>query len=432
MLDLCLINPPHPQLVTPGAQAPIGLLYVAGAAEAAGLSVQIVDLAAAEMDARCWRFPEARVYGITATYLDIEAVGLLARKIKRWHGSGKRVIVGGPISLSPERVRINIVDGVDTLVRGEAESSIVQIVTEDVGPSFEGKPADVNAIPRPARGLWPGKLGGKIFWQADYFPNGSTTIVSSRGCPWNCAFCAGRSLPGARTVRLRDPADVVAEMEQVVCDHHIREFRFCDEFMTANRRHITALCNHIRMSVLLGHGEAAVWRASVAVKPNDIELWRQMYAAGCREVSFGVESMDQAVLDTLNCKKGTVEDARKALANARKAGLVARALLMIGTPGETRETAVRNIEFLTRGDYDVAALAIFTPIPGCAVAAKPARFGCAIREGALDAGLCLYGPDGRNPIAPTIEVQGLSTEELRHQMRIQADVAEAVAKVGRG
>jgi len=432
--DLVLINPAHPYLVHPGAQAPIGLLYLAGAAERAGLSVKIVDLARRGLDPHAWRLPPGLCYGITGTYLDAPFINSLAREIKE-REPDSRVIVGGPVSLSKDKINQN---HVDRLVIGEAETHIKELVSYDhlsPGTPFfclTGECVDVNAIPWPARHLWPGKIGGNVFLHDPYFEGPSATILSSRGCPWKCAFCASQNML-SRKVRCRDPEDVAAEMEHCVKDFGIRQFRFSDEFLTAHREHIHGLCRAIWASSILGGGQGIAWRASVAVKPNGLEMWQDMRRAGCREVSFGVESADQAVLDMLNCKKGTTEDARIALENASAAGLVTRALLMVGTPGETRHTAAKNIAFLLSGRYDGVAVAIFTPIPGCAVAENPGAFKCRIKPGALEtAGLCLYGPAGRNPIEPTIESELIGDAELRHQMELQVDVAEIAGKIGRG
>jgi len=433
MTDLILINPPHPQLVHPDAQAPVGLLYLAAAAEAEGMSVRIMDMASKRTPALN-RWPTAHCYGITGTYLDARIINALAEQIKAAH-PGARVIVGGPISLSPDRVDMQ---HVDCLVRGEAEDDIAALVEGTTADIHTCAPVDVDAIPWPARHLWRGRLGGNVFAGDPPFDGPSTTIASSRGCPWRCAFCASQSLV-SRKVRCRDPQNVVAEMEECLTRFGVRMFRFSDEFLTARPRHIGDLCAAIRRSQILGNGRAIAWRCSIAVQPNDPALFSMMRHAGCREVSLGVESMDQAVLNLLNCKKGTVDDAREALRNAGNAGLVTRALLMIGTPGTTRTTAARNILFLHEKREgmlplaDAVAIAVFTPLPGCAVAADPERFGCRIRPGALDGtGLCLYGPGGRNPIEPNIDVDGLSYEALRSQMQLTVDVAEMLGRIGRG
>jgi len=426
--DLVLINPPHPYLVHPGAQAPIGLLYLAGAAERAGLSVKIADLARCGLDPCAWRLPSGLCYGITGTYLDAPFINSLAREIKEREPKA-RVIVGGPISLSPD---LTDDEHIDAMVHGEAEMMIYTIARDATRSSWSCEPVDVNTIPWPARHLWPGEIGGNVFLHDPYFKGPSVTILSSRGCPWKCAFCASQNML-SRKVRCRDPEDVVAEMEHCVTDFGIRQFRFSDEFLTAHREHVHGLCKAIWASSILDGGDGIAWRASVAVKPNGLEMWQDMRRAGCREVSFGVESADQSVLDTLQCNKGTTKDARIALENARAAGLVTRALLMVGTPGETRQTAALNIAFLLSGRYDGVAIAIFTPIPGCAVAENPGAFKCRIKPGALEtAGLCLYGPKGRNPIAPTIESELIGDAELRHQMELQVDVAEIAGKIGRG
>ena len=318
---------------------------------------------------------------------------------------------------------------IDALVHGEAENSIVDYVNGKP-PANLDPPADLNALPFPARHLWHGPFGGNIFINGrNYFGGGTATIITTRGCPFKCAFCAGPAL-SSRIVRFRSAESVVAEMEQVGIDFGVRQFRFSDEYFTCKRSHVQQVCERILRSRVLGHGDGLAWRASIGVNPHDLDLFKIMRTAGCREVSLGIESADPEVLSLL-CRKGFPEDALAALENARHAGLRTRALMMIGTPGERRETLSYNLRFIRTAPYDALAITIFTPIPGSAIAADPQRFGCRIIPGSLP-GLCLYGPGGRREIEPTIDVDGLGRDELIEQMTAVVEAAEATGKLGHG
>ncbi len=424
--DLCLINPPRPDLVNPHAQAPLGILYLAAVAEQAGHCVAVMNLAGAGMEPESWRLPEAIVYGITGTFLDVETVNVLATEIKRRSKPGVRVIVGGPIVLSAAELNSEVID---TIVYGEAEDRIGRLCEG----ARESRPVEaiknLDALPFPARHLWSGPIGGNVFLGGtNYFGGGSATLLTSRGCPMACAFCAGPAL-ASRKVRFRSAESVVAEMELCVQDFGIRQFRFSDEFFTCNPAHVEGICGEILRSDVLWNGDGCAWRVSIGVKPHDVNTFKLMRAAGCREVALGVESADPRVLEVLN-KRQSPEDALAALTAARIAGLKTRALMMCGTPGERPETLRHNLTFLRTAPFDALAMMIFTPIPGSAIATDPGRYGCRIVS--PNRSLCLYGPDGRADISPTISVEGMSEEALCGQVAATIRAAERTGKLGGG
>lgn len=428
MIDLCLIVPPQPWLVQPHAQAPLGILYVAAAAERAGYEVRVRNLAGDSLDPTTWRWPEARVYGVTGTCLDIEATNAIAREVTQ-RDPEARVIVGGPISLSADELDRS---AIETVVHGEGEVSIVDLLGVLGGPpDVHGQPVDVNKMPYPARHLWSGPFGGGVFIGGrEYFGGGSATLLTTRGCPFACAFCAGPAL-ASRKVRFRDPASVVVEMEELVHDYGVRQFRLSDEFFTCKRSHVEGVCSGIRASDILGHGRGIAWRASVGVNPHDPELWETMRSAGCREVALGVETADPAVLALLT-NKGKVEDAYEAIRNARGAGLGTRALMMAGLPGETPESLRHNLRFLAEAGADAFACTIFTPLPGSAIYREPGRFGCRPIPERRHRSVCLFGPDGRRQIEPTIEVETMSLDEHARLVEMFVHAVQATGRVGKG
>ena len=426
-VDLLLVNPPRPYLVAPHAQAPLGLLYLGAAAEAEGLSVRIHNMAGAGANQYDWDIPPAGVYGLTGSFLDVTMVNVLAGEIKRRYPDAG-VVVGGPISLSAGELEK---DFIRTVVHGEAELAVADIMSGETPWDFLAPvPDDLDSLPFPARRLWPGPLGGNVFLGgANYFGGGSATIITTRGCPFSCAFCAGPAL-ASRKVRKRSPSSVVAEMEVCARDFGIRQFRFSDEFLTAAGPHVDGICEGILRSKVLKHGDGDARRASIGVNPHEVSMFKLMKAAGCREVSLGIESADPEVLALIS-KKGTPADGLAALESARAAGVKTRALLMVGTPGETPATLRHNLVFIRTAPFDGLAVTMFTPIPGCEIARDPRKFKCWLRPEQAHS-LCVYGPGGRMKVVPAITVEGLTSDEFAEQINIVLDAAEATGKLGRG
>lgn len=426
MVDLCMLNMPHPWQVSPHSQAPVGLLYVAAAAEAAGFDVRVRNLAGAGMDAENWRIPTARAYGLSGTYLDVPAINAVAAHLKR-RQPDCRVIAGGPVFLSEPELS----GDVDTVVCGEAEGVIADLLRDKAPRIVRGHPVDVNAVPEPARHLWAGPFGGHIFAHREtYFGGGSATLLSSRGCPYSCAFCASPSLM-ARRVRCRDPKSVVAEMERLAVDYGVRQFRFSDEFLTARRQHVSGVCDEIRHSSVLNGRNGGAWRCSIGAIPHNLELFSMMAASGCREVSIGVESADPIVLEKLTTKT-TTDDCRVALHNAQTAGLKTRALMMTGLPGERSETIDLMKCFVDTASYNQLSIGVFAPVPGCAIRDRPGDFGASLILERDRGGFYLYGPDGANPIEPTIDIDSLTRAEHTEVMNNIVAMVKDSGKVGKG
>ncbi|MBE3118831.1 MAG: B12-binding domain-containing radical SAM protein [Candidatus Atribacteria bacterium] len=420
-MKILFINPPHPDLINPHAQAPLGILYLAGSYRGEGVDVDIMNLAGS----RKYAVPDADIYAITGTFLDVAAVNALARRIRETD-RGARVVVGGPISLS--RAQLDMTN-IDLVVHGEAEEAF-DIIESGEGYAECAAPADLDALAFPARDLWHGPLGGNVFINGrNYFGGGSATILTTRGCPMNCAFCAGPALV-SRTIRRHSPERVVAEMEQCVTDFGIRQFRFSDEFFTAVADHWRGVTDAIMRSRLLGYGDGVAWRASIGVNPHSLEMYRAMRAAGCREVSLGIESADPDVLALICPAKGDMADRYESLANARQAGLLTRSLLMVGTPGSTAATLTRNLTFIRTAPTDALAVTIFSPIPGCDIAADPEKYHCRIVPHAAQS-ICVRTPDGAD-LNPRIYCDGLTVTALQEQIAATISAAETTGRLGGG
>lgn len=409
MIDLCLVNPPHPYLVDPNAQAPLGLLYVASSARAIGRSVTLLNLSNKNYkDVANVEIPNARVFGITGTVLDRKPVETVARLIREKEPRA-RIVLGGPITGSRDMLDQSLFD---SFVVGEGEEVVCQMFKDypTLNRTYVAKRIkNLDALPFPARDLLEGKLGGNVFANRQgKYGDESTVISTSRGCPSACHFCASPGLWKRRIVYRSGPS-VAEEIRQVIEEHGVRQFRFSDDNVTIVRRRLEALCDSLSAI------EDIAWRASVRVKPSAPWVFETLKRGGCTEVSFGVESFDQNVLTALG-KGIKPSDSEEAIINAHAAGLNVRLLLMVGTPGMTPQTVDIEIDHLKRlrPYYDTAAVTNFTPLPGTEVYRDPAKCGCEILDWDIDHyNLCLWGPDGeRNTWRNLVRPVAMDLEQL--------------------
>jgi radical SAM superfamily enzyme YgiQ (UPF0313 family) len=172
-------------------------------------------------------------------------------------------------------------------------------------------------------------------------------VAPMRGCPYACSFCTTQQYYGAR-VRTRSVASVIAELERDVRDFGVRDFLFWAETLTSQRAFVMALCEELRRRAL-----RIRWSATSRVDTVDAELLRAMRAAGCRMLSFGIESLSQDVLDQCG-KRMAVEEVAPAIAMARAAGLWTVGHFIIGLPGDTPERVRATVAGAIRLPLDFA------------------------------------------------------------------------------
>lgn len=427
MDDVVLIYLPKPYLNQPEAQAPLGILYLAASLEKSGKSVSVKNYAAFTDKEAIDDLPKANLYGISITSLELLQANRFARRIKKKYPAAK-ICLGGPGTYSDEFIEWEVIDAI---CKGEGEFTVHEILKDAKAGALKkiylGKRVDnLNLLPLPARHLLKDKQGGNIFaYNRNYKEGGSTVILSTRGCPYNCHFCSSPYFTNSHKFRFRSPEHVANEINHVVKKYNIRQFRFSDDMFTARRKNVLKLCD------LIGKMDI-VWRISCRVNPIDQDMLDIMHQAGCKEISFGVESFDDGVLHMLN-KKATAKDNANALELAAKAGIKTRVLLMIRTPGQTKHTAKINISYLERLPYNIIACTGFIPIPGSAIWCRPDDFNIEILDRNLDHyNFYMYGPNGRIPLEPTIKIKDRPLDEFMKESEEFRDYVEEAGKINRG
>jgi anaerobic magnesium-protoporphyrin IX monomethyl ester cyclase len=192
---------------------------------------------------------------------------------------------------------------------------------------------DLDNLPPPARELF--EVDKYDLYLPIYDRPKAMHLLTSRGCPYPCGFCSAKEMSG-RKVRYSSPERVIAEIESIKASYpQYKWLFFYDDHLTLKKSRVIKLCEGIIKSRLDFN-----WGCYGRVDSIDEEIVDAMKEAGCRMISFGVESGNDAVLGLMQ-KMINAKMIEKAVDIVKKKGLIARASFIFGYPGE------RFIDFLS-------------------------------------------------------------------------------------
>jgi radical SAM superfamily enzyme YgiQ (UPF0313 family) len=282
------------------------------------------------------------------------------------------IVAGGQhVTFAPEQT-LKECKHLDAVVRGEGEETLLELaeilskkkvlkgckgLTFRKNGGFVSAPerpliGDLDTVPFPAYNLLPMDkyaLAGRNF----------AAIITSRGCPFGCTFCASSRLVG-KNYRERSAKNVVSEIKMLKRDYGITNIEFIDDLFTLNPKRVKEIGQ-----LLKKEGLKISWtcssRADIIVRNPEIPGY--LKSAGCHTVYVGAESGTQKGLDLI--KKGTtIDQVRGAVKKLKAAKLSVLASFVIGVPGETKEDVEKTIKFAKELDPDFAQFSICTPFPG--------------------------------------------------------------------
>ena len=354
-----------------GLFPPLSLAWVAAIAERAGHEVTIIDartlrLTPDQVLRQLRRFKPDMIGFMMTTYMFRETLDW-ARYLKEQ--LRVPVILGGyNLRVYPKESLMN--DVADFGVVNSAFFTLPRLLEElDAGrDSFDDVPGLVykrggevivtpdNPVserfedyPMPARHLLPNELYAEFPTERRNF----TVMVTSKGCPRGCSFCeAGRTRYNAR-----DPMTVVDEMEQCITEHGIHEIDIFDYEFIINRKRVMTICKEMQRRRL-----DVIWACRARIDSVDDELLREMKAAGCNRIYYGIESGVQRVLDRIN-KGITLEQIRETIRLTNKHGIRSLGFFLIGSPGETMADIRETISFAKELDLDYIQFSKLTAKP---------------------------------------------------------------------
>lgn len=215
---------------------------------------------------------------------------------------------------------------------------------------------------------------------------GMGSIETKRGCDRKCIYCADPVTKG-RVVRVRDPRGVVHEIEALL-DQRVDVLHTCDSEFNLPPGHATAVCEEIVSRRL---GRKVSWYAYMSPRPFTADFARLLKRAGCVGVNFGVDSGSDAMLKRL-ARDFTTQDILSTARICRDQGITFMFDLLLGGPGENRDTVVETVDLMRRADPDRVGAAVgIRMYPGTPLAHLVAAEGC------LEQNSNLHGDVSDNP-----------------------------------
>jgi radical SAM superfamily enzyme YgiQ (UPF0313 family) len=365
-MNVALINTNriHPPI------APIGLDYVAEALHAAGHNVSLLDLCWAEDVHRAIRgfFAGASfdLVGMTLRNTDdcaftsrasfVDPFAALAKEVRR-HTDARLVLGGVGFSVMPELVLGYLEREHDLVfdagIWGEGEYALVELLARlEQDREWRDTP---GLVCRREDGVWwrsPPEVPSldelppmtrRWVENARYFRwGGQAGIETKRGCSGACIYCADPLSKGAR-MRVRPPAAVVDELECLLAQD-IDHIHTCDSEFNLPGQHVLDICAEI---VRRGLESKLRWYAYCAPVPFNEEMAQAMAAAGCVGINFGADHGVAEMLRRLGRAYGP-EDVVRATRLCHESGIVVMLDMLLGSPGETRESLLTAIECMQR------------------------------------------------------------------------------------
>jgi radical SAM superfamily enzyme YgiQ (UPF0313 family) len=378
---------------------PMGLGCVAAATQKHGHDVGFVDLlTAGEIRAAINRTIDEfapQVIGISVRNIDDQAMDSTqfmldqAKEVValcRTRSPAPIILGGAGYSIFPQSA-LAYVDA-DMGIQGEGETAFVILLKHIeqksdlskvpglylLGRGLQAKRTfikDLDHLPFPEPSLLlPAGLQKERYW---------LPFQTRRGCPLDCSYCSTATIEG-HLLRQRSPAAVVGELTRWVAAG-FNQVYFVDNTFNLPPSYALDLCRRLAAASL-----DTTWRCILYPHKISEDLVKAMTRAGCREVSMGFESGDNAMLQAMN-KRFDTEDIRRASAILADHGIRRMGFLMLGGPGETRESVVRSFDFVESLNLDALKITLGVRIYPHTRLAK-----IAVEEGLIDGGDDLLFP----------------------------------------
>ncbi|MEK6807608.1 MAG: radical SAM protein [Nanoarchaeota archaeon] len=344
------------------ATAPLpGVAYIAGSARTAGYAVGVIDMRVEPNDIfeRISSFAPDLI-GISFMSMEFSHVFDFVNSLKIKFPSIPLIMGGaGGSTLGIQVLKATTAEYVLTR---EGERAIVELLSgKDISQisSLIWKNERGEIVENPQR-PFELNLDELAFPAYDLFPmeqyvDSKIPIVTSRGCPYLCTFCANKAAQGAPW-RPRTPENILKEIS-FWHEKGFRQFHFVDDNFTLNMQRAEKICDMIITS-----GMKIRWDLRNGIRADKIseQLLAKMKQAGCFYFALGIESIDQEVLDKMK-KNLKAEEVFEAVRIARKAGIPFGGFFIIGLLGDTYAKFLKCYDFAKHAGF--SEVRFYNPIP---------------------------------------------------------------------
>lgn len=384
-MSIILIRPKNesvPEGVV-STQYPINLGYLASWLKKNNIDVKLLDLEVEDLDnnqlLELIRNTKPVLAGLSCITSTIIAGHKIARFIKE-NFPGLKIAIGGVHSTAiPERT-LEEFPCFDIVVRGEGEISLLELyntiasdgdISKVKGLLYRDSSAgfidtglrplieNLDILPFPDRELLDLDFYKRTHTSRAFsrLNKNISEIVTARGCPYSCIFCASKVTFGTK-VRYRSVKNIIAEMEECITKYKTNHFSILDDTFTFRKDVLYPVCDYLKSKKI-------TWDCFTRVDRVDEELARKVIESGCEKISFGLESGSEKILRLI--KKGiSIGQIKNAFSICRKFNLrYIEATFMLGNhPLETRDDIKATMDLIMDLDPDLVAFSLTAPFPG--------------------------------------------------------------------
>ncbi|HOK38530.1 MAG TPA: radical SAM protein [Bacteroidales bacterium] len=382
-MKVLLINPPFEHTLNIGIDSelmemagcfpPMGLLYIAANLIKNGFTVKLFDcpvqnISHKDLENYVAEF-NPQVVGITTFTTTMYDVLICAKNIKSFNKNIKIVLGGHHVYSYPEFSATY--PDVDFIIRGEAEYSFTELCIglknncdleelknikglgfkQSSGVFLNPETAFITKVDElefPARNL----VNPKIYHSVFDTQESEISIISSRGCPFNCSFC----FTPEKKYRSRSIENILDEITYLYREG-FRKFFFFDDLFSINSQKIIDFSKAIIQS-----GMKIKWSFRGRIKSINEENIKIAKKAGLIRVQFGIETFDENVLNLCN-KNLKKKEILRTLKLCKKFGIQTVGNFIIGLPGQTEDIVLNDLKIAMKSGLDFAEFNIFTPLP---------------------------------------------------------------------
>lgn len=338
----------------PFGKEPLGLGYIASYLLQKGYNVKIVHSIGEAL------LYEPDIIGISAVSQVIPDACNFAQAMKQ---TGCKTILGGyHITCSPKRLPLEFDIGVmfegeltmEEILQGKSLGDIKGICYREGNEIIINAPRpyieDIDALPMPQRTIMTG---------------GELDVLTSRGCPYSCIFCANHTFWGDR-YKLRNPKSVVDEIEYLVNMHNPDGIFIMDDLWMANKERFHKITDDI---VARGLPERVYFYGLCRSNLVDEEVVKKLKSINYSLMRFGAETGSETLLRKLKGNNITIADHQRTIDLCDKYEIPCGASFMFGVPGETTNDLDKTIDFLkqNKGKFMMKGFYLFCPLPGTKV-----------------------------------------------------------------
>jgi len=363
-MKVCLINSPY--LITYGSfnvghncYFPLGLGYIASLLSKEGHEVLLLDPDAQRLDLNKLKekilYFKPDVVGISTLTPSFPNALRIARIIKE--NIAAPIIIGGVHATALSKEILKQYNEFDIVVRGEGEFTFLELcqyfqgnkklelikgITYRNGNTgiIENEPRpyleNLDILPFPARNL----VNMDNYQLNVHFDRGirSATMITSRGCPSQCTYCASFLIAGKK-FRAHSSQYTINEIEKLIKDYGVRHILFWDDSFTLTHERVIEICNLILKKKL-----NFTWTCMGRVDRGNKQIYSLMKKSGCYNILFGIESGNEEILKNIK-KNITLDEARATLKICNDLGIKTHLTFIFGSPGETAKTIRNSINF---------------------------------------------------------------------------------------